>query len=43
VSWRHINLHGEYNFSDEALKDSLHFDNEALLAFNWGQTANPSV
>ena len=23
VSWQHINLHGEFDFSDEALKDSL--------------------
>ena len=41
VSWQHINLHGEFDFSDDALKDSLRFDVEALLAFNWGHTANP--
>ncbi len=41
VSWRHINLHGEFDFSDEALKDSLRFDIEALFAFNWEQTSNP--
>jgi TnpA family transposase len=23
VSWRHINLHGEYDFSDEKLRDSI--------------------
>jgi len=23
VSWQHVNLHGEFDFSDEALKDSL--------------------
>lgn len=23
VSWQHINLHGEFDFSDDALKDSL--------------------
>lgn len=33
VSWLHINLHGEFDFSDEALKDSFHFDVEALFAF----------
>ncbi len=41
VSWQHINLHGEFDFSDDALKDSLRFDVEALLAFNWGPSANP--
>ncbi|GAA4394137.1 Tn3 family transposase [Hymenobacter koreensis] len=41
VSWQHINLHGEFDFSDDALKDSLRFDVEALLAFNWGYAANP--
>ena len=43
VSWQHLNLHGEFDFSDDALKDSLHFDIEALLAFNWEQTLNPHV
>lgn len=23
VSWRHVNLHGEYDFSDERLQDSV--------------------
>ena len=23
VTWRHINLHGEYDFSDEKLRDSI--------------------
>jgi hypothetical protein len=26
VSWRHINLHGEYDFSDEKLRDSVGLD-----------------
>ncbi len=26
VSWRHINLHGEYDFSDERLQDSVGLD-----------------
>jgi len=43
VSWQHINLHGEFDFSDDALKDSLRFDIEALLAFNWEQPANTPV
>lgn len=34
MSWQHLNLHGEFNFSDEALKDSFRFDIETLLAFN---------
>ena len=38
VSWQHINLHGEFDFSDDALKDSLRFDVEELLAFNWEHT-----
>jgi len=42
VSWQHINLHGEFDFSDEALKDSLRFDVEAPFAFNWApQAARP--
>ena len=35
VSWQHINLHGEFDFSDESLKDSLRFDLDALFAFRW--------
>ena len=42
VSWQHINLHGEFDFSDDALKDSLRFDIEALFAFNWEQAPAPS-
>jgi hypothetical protein len=34
VSWQHIHLHGEFDFSDDALEDSLRFDIDALLAFN---------
>ena len=41
VSWQHINLHGEFDFSDDALKDSLRFDLEALFAFNWEQAPAP--
>ena len=43
VSWQHINLHGEFDFSDEALKDSLRFDVEALFAFQWEPSAGPLV
>ena len=42
-SWQHINLHGEFGFSDDALKHSLCFDIEALLVFHWEQTTSPPV
>ena len=35
VSWQHINLQGEFNFSDEALTDALRFDLGALLTVEW--------
>jgi hypothetical protein len=31
VSWAHVNLHGEFDFSDEALADALAFNIEELL------------
>jgi hypothetical protein len=33
VSWRHINLHGEYDFSDERLQDSvgLRWPNDSVM------------
>ncbi len=31
VSWGHVNLHGEFDFSDEALADALEFNAEELL------------
>lgn len=40
MSRQHINLHGEFDFSDDALKDSLRFDIEALLAFSWEQNTS---
>ena len=42
-SWQHINLHGEFDLSDDALKDSFRFDIEALLVLHWEQTTNPPV
>jgi hypothetical protein len=42
VGWHHLNLHGEFDFSDEALKDSLRFAIEALYTFNWEQATAPS-
>ena len=43
VSWQHLNLHGGFDFSDEALKNSLRFDLEALFAFQWEPSAGPLV
>lgn len=39
VSWQHINLQGEFDFSDESLQDSLRFDLATLLTFNWEAAA----
>lgn len=35
VSWQHINLQGEFDFSDEALTQALQFDLGALLTVEW--------
>jgi hypothetical protein len=43
VNWQHVNLHGEFDFSEDALKDSLRFDVEALFAFDWESPAVPLV
>ncbi len=34
VSWHHVNLHGEYDFSDEKMQDSvgLHTPLELVLS-----------
>ena len=34
VTWQHINLHGEYDFSDEILRDSFDFRLPELLDLN---------
>jgi hypothetical protein len=31
VSWQHINLQGEYDFSDKHLKDAIDFKKSELL------------
>ena len=31
VAWRHINLHGEYDFSDEKLRDSIGLEAPKIL------------
>ena len=41
VSWQHINLQGEFDFSDEALAQALHFDLGALLSVEW-ETDSPT-
>lgn len=33
VSWQHINLHGEYDFSEEKLRDSVGLDLPKILRF----------
>jgi TnpA family transposase len=33
VTWRHINLHGEYDFSEEKLQDSIGIDISKVLEF----------
>jgi cell division septum initiation protein DivIVA len=39
VTWGHIHLHGEYDFSENKLKDSVGFNMSQILAFkvseNW--------
>ena len=34
VSWRHVNLHGEYDFSDEKMRDSVGLQTLPALAFS---------
>jgi hypothetical protein len=34
VMWHHLNLHGEYDFSEEKLKDSVGFDLPKILAID---------
>jgi TnpA family transposase len=35
VHWLHINLHGTFDFSKEALANALDFDIEELMNFDW--------
>ena len=37
VAWRHVNLHGEYDFSEEKLKNSIEFRLPELLAVRVGE------
>ena len=34
ASWRHFNLHGEYDFSDEKLQDSIGLQAAKILSVN---------
>ncbi len=34
VTWQHINLHGEYDFSDEKLRDSVGLHAPGILAMD---------
>lgn len=42
VSWQHINLQDEFDFSEEALTDALHFDLGALLTVEWDAATTKS-
>jgi len=37
VSWQHINLHGEYDFSDDKLQDSVGLDLPKIVGFLQGK------
>lgn len=37
VQWEHINLHGTFDFSKEALNNALDFDIEELMNFDWNE------
>jgi hypothetical protein len=34
VHWRHLNLHGEYDFSEDRLRDSVGLDLRKILALD---------
>ena len=38
VAWQHINLQGEYDFSEEVLKDSIEFRLPELLKLQVAQS-----
>jgi hypothetical protein len=40
VSWQHLHLQGEFDFSEEALTDAWQFDLDTLLPMEW---ANPTL
>ncbi|MCU0440623.1 MAG: Tn3 family transposase [Raineya sp.] len=35
VRWKHVNLHGTFDFSQEALQNAINFDMEELINFDW--------
>ncbi len=37
VSWQHINLHGEYDFSDDKLQDTVGLDLPKIVGFLQGK------
>ncbi len=41
VSWQHINMQGEFDFSDEALSEAIRFDLAELVGFEWETAAPP--
>ena len=38
VTWQHINFHGEYDFSEEKLRDSVGLNISQILS--WKRTEN---
>ena len=43
VTWQHINLHGEYDFSDEKLQDSVGLQAAQTLALNLHRTGKAEM
>jgi len=43
VSWQHVNLHGEYDFSDDKLRDSVGLNLSEILGFRSRQFREGSV
>jgi TnpA family transposase len=43
VSWQHVNLHGEYDFSDDKLRDSVGLNLPEILGFRSRQFREGSV
>ena len=37
VTWSHVHLHGEYDFSEEKLHDSIGFNFSQIQAFKLGE------
>jgi hypothetical protein len=42
VSWQHINMQGEFSFSEESLSEALRFDLAELVSFEWEAASRTS-